>query len=147
MKYRYLRKVISHILNSVTGSLALLKQFSQNLWETVLKIFWLKTMYSMQKNTICDALRDLVPFAQFKKCEKHPWRSVNFRKCINVIRSFQSQSFLNIAICLLTITEFSEQKSNNKNEQNFDCTYLYQQYHPLLHICQGYMRLLGDHDE
>ena len=25
-------------------------------------------------------LRDLVPFVQFKKCEKHPWRSVNFSK-------------------------------------------------------------------
>ena len=29
---------------------------------------------------ICDALRDLVPFAQFKKPEKHPWRSVTFSK-------------------------------------------------------------------
>ena len=29
---------------------------------------------------ICDALRDLVPFVQFKKREKHPWRSVNFSK-------------------------------------------------------------------
>ena len=29
---------------------------------------------------ICNALRDLVPFAQFKKREKHPWRSVTFRK-------------------------------------------------------------------
>ena len=28
----------------------------------------------------CDALRDLVPFVQFKKREKHPWRSVNFNK-------------------------------------------------------------------
>ena len=28
----------------------------------------------------CDALRDLVPFVQFKKHEKHPWRSVNFGK-------------------------------------------------------------------
>ena len=27
---------------------------------------------------ICDVLRDLVTFAQFKKREKHPWRSVNF---------------------------------------------------------------------
>ena len=27
---------------------------------------------------ICGALRDLVPFVQFKKREKHPWRSVNF---------------------------------------------------------------------
>ena len=28
----------------------------------------------------CDALRDLVPFLQFKKCEKQPWTSVNFSK-------------------------------------------------------------------
>ena len=28
----------------------------------------------------CDALHDLVPFVQFKKREKHPWRSVNFTK-------------------------------------------------------------------
>ena len=25
---------------------------------------------------VCDALRDLVPFVQFKKREKHSWRSV-----------------------------------------------------------------------
>ena len=25
-------------------------------------------------------LRDLVPFVQFKKCKKHPWRSVTFSK-------------------------------------------------------------------
>ena len=29
---------------------------------------------------ICGALRDLVQFVQFKKREKHPWRSVNFSK-------------------------------------------------------------------
>ena len=29
---------------------------------------------------ICGALRDLVPFVQFKKREKHPWKSVNFSK-------------------------------------------------------------------
>ena len=29
---------------------------------------------------ICDALHDLVTFVQFKKREKHPWRSVNFSK-------------------------------------------------------------------
>ena len=29
---------------------------------------------------ICDALRDLLLFVQFKKREKHPWRSVNFSK-------------------------------------------------------------------
>ena len=29
---------------------------------------------------ICDALRDLVPFIQIKKREKHPWRAVTFSK-------------------------------------------------------------------
>ena len=29
---------------------------------------------------MCDALRDLALFVQFKKREKHPWRSVTFRK-------------------------------------------------------------------
>ena len=29
---------------------------------------------------ICGALRDLTPFVQFKKREKHPWRSVTFSK-------------------------------------------------------------------
>ena len=36
---------------------------------------------SMRYRTIAifDALRDLVPFVQFKKREKHPWGSVNFK--------------------------------------------------------------------
>ena len=28
----------------------------------------------------CDALRDLVPFVQSKKREKHPWRSATLSK-------------------------------------------------------------------
>ena len=28
----------------------------------------------------CGAFRDLAPFVQFKKREKHPWRSVDFSK-------------------------------------------------------------------
>ena len=32
----------------------------------------------------CGALRDLVPFAQFKKREKNPWRSVTFSKAAGV---------------------------------------------------------------
>ena len=31
-------------------------------------------------NNKCGTLRDLVPFVQIKKREKHPWRSVNFSK-------------------------------------------------------------------
>ena len=29
---------------------------------------------------ICNALRDFVPFVQFKKREEHPWRIVTFSK-------------------------------------------------------------------
>ena len=29
---------------------------------------------------VCDALRDLIPFVQFKKFKKHPWRTVTFSK-------------------------------------------------------------------
>ena len=35
-----------------------------------------------ETNTNCDALRDLVPVVQFKKREKHPWRSVTFSKVL-----------------------------------------------------------------
>ena len=34
----------------------------------------------LEKISLCDALRDLVSFAQFKQREKHPWRSVTFSK-------------------------------------------------------------------
>ena len=37
--------------------------------------------------SICDALRDLVPWAQFKKREKHPWRSVTFSEACNFTKS------------------------------------------------------------
>ena len=30
------------------------------------------------KFEICDGLHHLAPFAQSKKCEKHPWRNVTF---------------------------------------------------------------------
>ena len=35
----------------------------------------------------CDALRDLVPFVQFKKREKYPLRSVTFSKACNFTKS------------------------------------------------------------
>ena len=34
--------------------------------------------FTQQKMVICDALRDLVPFVQFEKRERHPWRSDTF---------------------------------------------------------------------
>ena len=36
---------------------------------------------------ICGALRDLVAFVQFKKREKHPWRSVNFSKVAGFLKT------------------------------------------------------------
>ena len=33
-------------------------------------------LINLEHMMICDALRNLVPFAQSKKREKHPWRSV-----------------------------------------------------------------------
>ena len=34
--------------------------------------------------SICDALHNLVPFVQFKKREKRPWRIVNFGKVVGL---------------------------------------------------------------
>ena len=55
-----------------------------------LSYYWIKYFVSIQKSLplgglrnillICDALRDLVAFVQFKRREKHTWRSVNFSK-------------------------------------------------------------------
>ena len=39
------------------------------------------------KSLIRDALRKLVPFVQFKKREKHPWRSVICSKACNLTKS------------------------------------------------------------
>ena len=64
---------------------------------------------------ICDALRDLVPFVQFKKCEKHPtllksdtppWAFFTFCNCTNGFKlrkasHFMSESFCNFVSCHL----------------------------------------------
>ena len=36
----------------------------------------------VKEESIYDALHVLVPFAQIKKGEKHPWRSVTFSKVV-----------------------------------------------------------------
>ena len=35
---------------------------------------------------ICDVMRNLVPFVQFKKREKLPWRSVTFSKIATLLK-------------------------------------------------------------
>ena len=42
-------------------------------------------MSQFSADLICDALHDLVPFAQFKKREKQPGRSVTFSKLAGYI--------------------------------------------------------------
>ena len=39
-----------------------------------------RTIMNKALTSICDVLRDLVPFVQFKKREKHPWRNDTFSK-------------------------------------------------------------------
>ena len=50
-------------------------------------------------NTICDALRNLVPFVQFKKRKKHPWRSVNFSKVAGLKLTLLHGCFLRFLNC------------------------------------------------
>ena len=47
------------------------KKTLDQVWKRILR----QSRYSK-----CGALRDLVPFVQFKKREKNPWRSVTFSK-------------------------------------------------------------------
>ena len=42
---------------------------------------------------VCDVLPDLVPFVQFKKCEKHPWRSATLLR-VTLLHGYFSR-FLN----------------------------------------------------
>ena len=42
----------------------------------------LRTIYFRGRFNIFDVIRELVPFMQFKKCEKHPWRKVSFSKVL-----------------------------------------------------------------
>ena len=43
---------------------------------------------------ICDVLHDLVPFAQLKKREKHPWRSITFSK----VAGFERATLLKVTL-------------------------------------------------
>ena len=56
------------------------KKFGSSYDTTVIVDLFHKNLYCSKKEGICDALRDLVPFVQFKRREKHPWKSVNFSK-------------------------------------------------------------------
>ena len=65
---------------------------------------WKKNL-KLPKKPICDALRDLVQFVQFKKREKHPWRSVNFSKVAEWYQIEQRTTYLHLlsdsSFCLI----------------------------------------------
>ena len=51
---------------------------NQNIFLLPVKFSFVSHADDTVRFSNCGALRDLVPFVQFKKREKHPWRSVNF---------------------------------------------------------------------
>ena len=42
-------------------------------------------LHSTKLNINCYVLRDLVPFVQFKKRDKYPWRSVTLSKVVGFL--------------------------------------------------------------
>ena len=56
-----------------------------------------KIIWMIELGAICDALHDLVPFVQFKKHEKHPWRSVTFRSKSNRTKGTKSHNARHIS--------------------------------------------------
>ena len=70
--------------------------------------------------TICDALRDLVLFVQFKKREKHPWTSVNFSK----VAGFSRLQALGLKT---TATELKTSHQHLSNEKKTECFFRFVQ--------------------
>ena len=58
---------------------------------------------------ICDVLHDLVPFVQFRKRKKHPWRSVTFSKV-----AFNEQVMF---YCHFDKTQARKKKSRNQRKR------------------------------
>ena len=54
--------------------------FSVNIAKFLRTAFFIDHLRCLFCRYMCNALRDLVLFVQFKKREKHPWRSVTFSK-------------------------------------------------------------------
>ena len=60
------------VMMIVAGVEFLLKEGNEFKWNV-----WMNTFKVL---SVCDGLRFLVPFVQFKNREKHPWSSVTFSK-------------------------------------------------------------------
>ena len=62
---------------------------------------------------ICDALRDMVPFVQFKKCEKHPKRSLTFSK----VASYKSANLLKVTLLHGRFSRFLNCTNDTKSQK------------------------------
>ena len=67
--------IIIKVVNKIKGK----NTQTSNKEENIFQRWPVFTIFYKRSDCICDVLRDLVPFAQFKKCEKHPWRSESCR--------------------------------------------------------------------
>ena len=74
------------------------------------------------KLRIRDALRDLLPFAQFKKREKHPSRSVSFRK---VARRLKSATLLKLTLLRRCFSRFLNCTNGSKSRKASHMQILY----------------------
>ena len=82
---------------------------------------------------ICDALRDLVAFVQFKIREKHPWRSVNrATHHICVIRQFRVYFIGSALITYLVILPSNPMSHNlahlDQGDQCFSFAHIFLHY-------------------
>ena len=62
---------------------------------------------------LCDVFRDLVPFVQFKKGQKHPWRSATFGKVPDV----WSATFLKVTLLHRCFSLFLNSANGTKSHK------------------------------
>ena len=81
---------------------------------------------------ICGALHDLVPFVQFKKREKHPWRSFEFSK----VAGLKPATLLKLTLHHGCFSRFSNCKNGIKSPNASDLALFFQVYDVrLLFLC------------
>ena len=72
----FLKSINIRILNTIVNGSTLVRSWERlHMWSSKLIHFLMDTEIFQS-----DSLRNLVPFVQFKKREKHPWRRVTFNK-------------------------------------------------------------------
>ena len=69
------------------------------------------TIYSKKAQYICGSMRNLVPFVQSKKREKHPWRSANFSK----VAGFKPANLLKLTLLQGCFSCFSNCTNGTKS--------------------------------